>query len=250
MIRVLLLCLLAMVLAAGCGGSGAKPQTGLDRGDSSGETAREDVWLPDAQPYRMTVGDAMYIKFFYYPLYDFSAVVRPDGMVTIPLMGEVKAAGMKPSELETLIREYYGKVVTEPEISVLVTEFGNQRVFVFGEVNDPGPYPLLGDMTVLDAVVAAGGVRPSSDRSSVVLMRKSPAGRYVARTVDVEAKLRGRDSEIVYLAPSDIVYVPMSAIGKLDQFVDQFFNNLSPAWRFYILGRGVIDPQGNTIISQ
>jgi protein involved in polysaccharide export with SLBB domain len=249
-IRLVLICLLAVVTAAGCGGSGAKPQTGLNTADPGEEGTWEDVWLPEATPYRMTVGDALTIKFFYYPLYDFSTLVRPDGMVSIPLMGEVKAAGMKPSDLEKMIRDRYTEIVAEPEVSVLVTEFGNQRVFVFGEVQVPGPYPLVGNMTVLDALVAAGGPKDAAHNSDVVLMRKSPDGRYVARTVDIEAKIRGRDDEIVYLAPSDIVYVPLSAIGKLDRFVDQFFNKLSPAWRFYIMGRDVVDPERQTIISQ
>jgi polysaccharide export outer membrane protein len=247
---LVLLCLLAVVFAAGCGGPGAKPQTDLDSADPEEEGTYEDVWLPEAQPYRMTVGDALTIKFFYYPLYDFSTLVRPDGMVSIPLMGEVKAAGTRPSDLESMIRERYTEIVAEPEVSVLVTEFGNQRVFVFGEVRVPGPYPLIGEMTVIDAVIAAGGVQAAGRSNGVVLMRKTPGGRYVARQVDIAAKIQGRDDEIVYLAPSDIVYVPMSAIGKLDRFVDQFFNKLSPAWRFYIMGRDVIDPERQTIISQ
>jgi len=249
-IRLVMLCLLTVVMAAGCGGSGAKPQTSLDPSEYEGGATQDDVWLPEAQPYRMTVGDALNVKFFYYPLYDFSTVVRPDGMVSIPLMGEVKAAGVRPSELEERIREHYTEVVAEPEVSVMVSEFGNQRVFVFGEVQVPGPYPLIGEMTVLDAVVAAGGITPAAGRNGLVLMRKSPDGRYVARSIDIEAKIQGRDTEIVYLAPSDIVYVPLSAIGKLDRFVDQFFNKLSPAWRFYIMGRDVVDPERQTIISQ
>lgn len=250
MTRLVFLCLLAVFLGANCGGSGAKPQADLAPDDSEGEAAREEMWLPESQPYRITLGDALSIKFFYYPHYDFAALVRPDGMVSVPLLGEVRAAGMRPSELEQLIRTHYAQVVAEPEVAVMVTEFGNQRVFVFGEVRQPGAYSLMGEMTVVDAVVVAGGVQPGANRSSVVVMRKSTDGRYVARKVDLEARLKGRETEIVYLAPADIVYVPLSAIGKLDVFVDQFFTKLTPAWRFYILGRNVVDPGGQAIISE
>jgi len=248
--RLVFLCLLAVFLGANCGGSGAKPQADLAPGGSEGEVAQEEIWLPESQPYRITLGDALSIQFFYYAHYNFIAVVRPDGMVTIPLMGEVKAVGMRPVELEQLIRAHYTEVVAEPEVAVLVTEFANQRVFVFGEVGQPGGYPLMGEMTVLDAVAVAGGIQKGGGGNSVILMRKSPNGRYAARKIDLDAKIRGRDSEIVYLAPADIVYVPLSAIGKVDKFVDQFFLKLSPAWRFYILGRNVIDSEGQTLISE
>jgi polysaccharide export outer membrane protein len=248
--RLVFLCLLAVFLGANCGGSGAKPQADLNAGGGGGEVTEDELWLPESQPYKMGVGDALTVRFFYYPLYDFTALVRPDGMVTVPLLGEVKAAGIRPSELEQMIRSHFADVVAEPEVSVMVTAFGNQRVFVFGEVAEPGAYALMGDMTVVDAVVVAGGVRPAAGRNSVVLMRKSPEGHYVARKVDLDARLRGRETEIIYLAPADIVYVPVSAIGKVDRFVDQFFAKLTPAWRFYILGRDVIDPDGQTIISQ
>jgi polysaccharide export outer membrane protein len=190
------------------------------------------------------------VKFFYYPQYDIIAEVRPDGMVTIPLMGEVKAAGVRPLELEQTIRTKYAEVLAEPEVSVMVSDFGNQRVFVFGEVYAPGAYPLVGDMTVIDAVAVAGGLKMDGGGKNIVLMRKAADGQYVAKKIDLEAKIYGRDSEIVFLAPADIVYVPLSAIGKVDKFVNQFFSRLSPAWRFYILGRNVIDPEGQTIIGE
>jgi polysaccharide export outer membrane protein len=248
--RFVLIFALAVALCTGCGGPGAKPEADLTSEGLKEDAGYSEMWLPESEPYRLTVGDALTIKFFYYPLYDFTALVRPDGMVTVPLMGDVKAAGLKPSELEQVIRAHYTEVVAEPEVAVMVTNFGNQRVFVFGEVADPGAYPLAGRMSVIDAVVVAGGIRPEADGNGVVLMRRSAEGSYVARLVDLDAKISGRDTEVVYLAPADIVYVPLSAIGKLDRFVDQFFNKLTPAWRFYILGREVVGPEGETIISQ
>jgi protein involved in polysaccharide export with SLBB domain len=244
------ICLLAALLAANCGGSGQKPQTGFASDDGRTGADQEDIWLPEAEPYRMTVGDVLSVKFFYYPDYDVVATVRPDGMVTIPHVGELKAAGVRPVELEEEIRNRYAEVLAEPEVSVMVAEFGNQRIFVFGEVQSPGAYPLAGMMTVVDAVVVAGGTKEAAGFNNVILMRKSADGRYVARKLDLGAKLSGRDTEMVALAPADIVFVPLSGIGKLDRFVDQFFHKLTPAWRFYILGRNVADPDQETIISQ
>jgi polysaccharide export outer membrane protein len=171
-------------------------------------------------------------------------------MVTIPLLGEVRATGTTPAELQALVRARYAEVLAEPEVSVMVTQFASQRFFVFGEVASPGAYPLMGSVTVMDAIAQAGNVESSGRMDSIILMRKTPDGRYVGRKVDLLAKLSGRDSEIVYVAPTDVIFVPMSTIGKVDQFVDLFFTRLSPTWRFYLLGREVIDPEGQTIISK
>jgi polysaccharide export outer membrane protein len=239
-----------VALLVGCGGSGPKPESDVVQGAGSGEDLSEALVFPEPEPYRMGVGDAMSVKFFYYPPYDFHALIRPDGIVKIPLVGEVKAAGMRPLELEELIRTRYSEMLAEPEVSVMITDFANQRVFVFGEVEAPGAYPLMGNMTVLDAIVGAGGFKATGLKDSVILMRKSADGRYVAKRVDIASRIAGRESDAIYLAATDVVYVPMSAIGKLDQFVDQFFNKITPTWRFYLLGREVVDPEGQTIISK
>ena len=241
--------LLALAMVAGCGGTQPPPEADLLGGTDS---AALDVLagMPEPQPYTMMIGDLLNIKFFYYPDYDFTVTVRPDGMVTVPLIGDVRASGVKPMDLEAMIRERYADVLAEPEVTVMVAEFGSQRYFVFGEVVSPGAYPLSGNATILDAIAQAGNITPSGRWDSIVLMRKGQDGGYTAQKVDVEAKLSGRNREIVYLRPEDIVYVPMSAIGKVDDFVDKFFNKLSPVWRFYILGREVLEPQSETFIGQ
>jgi polysaccharide export outer membrane protein len=236
-----------MTLAAGCGGPKPRPDADMTSGADTTEVVIE---FPEPQPYRLSIGDEMAVRFFYYPTYDVGAVVRPDGMVTIPLLGEVKAAGTTPVELEGLIRARYADVLAEPEVSVMVTQFASQRFFIFGEVAAPGAYPLMGNVTVMDAIAQSGNVNDSGRMDSIILMRKTPDGRYVGRKVDLLAKLSGRDAEVVYVAPTDVIFVPMSTIGKVDQFVDLFFNRLSPAWRFYLLGREVIDSEGQTIISK
>jgi polysaccharide export outer membrane protein len=247
--RLVLLCLLVLVVAAGCGGSGARPEADISTAaDREGtETA---LVLPEPAPYRLAAGDVLNVNFFYYKQYNFSTVVRPDGMITVPLMGEVKALGMKPADLQDLIKEHYADLISEPEVSVMVVEFANQRYFVFGEVHSPGAYPLLGSMTLLDAIAQAGDIKPSGRDDNVILMRKGDDGRYSAHIIDVDAKLKGREMEVVYLTPTDIIYVPMTTIGKVDEFVNQFFVGLSPAWRFYLLGREVLEAEGTTVISQ
>ena len=209
-----------------------------------------DIVIPERDPYTMSVGDVLLIKFFYYRNYDMTLIVRPDGMVTVPPLGEVRAEGMRPSELEDLIREGYTEILAEPEVSVIVAEFGNQRVFVFGEVNDPGVFDLKGRLTVLDAVAQAGGLTYNGRSDSIILIREGPDGKFGGTRVNLQDLLAGRTSENMFLKPSDVVYVPMTFIAKVNVFVDQFFDNITPTWLFFMYGREVLNPEGRYIIGR
>ncbi len=236
-----------LILAALIGlvmGCGSKPQPSLNFPTTN------EIKLPERPSYRIAVGDLLSIKFFYYPNYNINVYVRPDGIVTIPLLGEVKAEGMKPSELEAIIRAKYSEVIAEPEVSVIVSEFAEQRVFVFGEVKSPGAVTYLGSMTIIDAIANAGGALPSGRLSSVILMRRMEDGKYVGQRINVDEILGSENPDNVYLMPRDIVYVPMTAIAKVDKFVEQFFHRITPVWLFYIYGDRAIRQSGNVIIGQ
>ena len=262
---MLALLLVAALGLCGCGAPKAGPEGDLtaDEGVSgeaggtvespagTGEAGAEPVIVvPERAPYRMTVGDRVGVRFFFYPAYDVTVMVRPDGMVTIPLVGEIKAEGMTPSELEAIVRARYAQLLAEPEVSVILLEFADQRVFVFGEVNNPGAYDLKGSATVLDAVAEAGGITYNGRNDSVILIRQQPDGVFAGTRVNLEDLLAGRSAESVFLSAGDVVYVPMTFIAKIDVFVDQFFAKLTPTWYFFISGREVLNPEGNFIIGR
>jgi polysaccharide export outer membrane protein len=253
------------LLALACGAPRPEPEQDLTaRPESEEETAQavaaqadtagaEEppvIVLPERDPYRMTVGDEISVWFFYYPAYNVGVVVRPDGYVTIPLVGEVKAEGMTPSELEAIVRDRYSRELAEPEVSVIVTEFADQRVFVFGEVYEPGAYAIRGSATVLDAVAEAGGMTYNGRTDSVILIRQQPDGTFAGTRVNLQDLLAGRPAEDTMLKPGDVVYVPMTFIAKVDVFVDQFFAKLTPTWYFFIAGREVLNPEGRYIIGR
>lgn len=103
-----------------------------------------------------------------------TVAVRPDGMITLPLIGEVKAAGQTPRQLRneviTRLREYQD----DPIASVIVQEVRSYRVFVIGEVMTPGTYVMTRKMTVLQAIALAGGFNPYASRNKIVLIRERP----------------------------------------------------------------------------
>lgn len=233
------LCILT-VLVVGCGGG--KPEPVLEA------PVEAEIKIPERAPYTFAVGDRFHVKFFYYSQYDQTVVVRPDGIVTVPLVGEIQAEGMRPSEMEQVIRSRYSEIIAEPEISIIMLEFANQRIFVFGEVKEPGAVGLNASMTLVDAIADAGGFLVSAKMESVILIRKDKAGRYTGRKVDVEGILESEEGENIYLVAGDVIYVPMSIVAKVDTFVDQFFDGMNPAWQWYIYGREVVNPEGKYLI--
>jgi polysaccharide export outer membrane protein len=244
--------LVMMIAVVGCGGSKPEPvvdvtsEAEIDLPEPVASEA--EITLPERVPYTLSVGDLLTIKFFYYPSYDLNVYVRPDGAVTVPLLGEVFVEGMKPSELEDMIRARYSEVLAEPEVSVIVLEFPQPRAFVFGEVLSPGAVFLKGSMTIVDAIAAAGGPRDTAKMGSVVLIRRTNDGKYVGSRVNIKSILGSEDGENLYLMASDVVYVPRSTIAKVDLFVEQFFSRITPAWIFYIYGDRVLNAAGEDII--
>lgn len=240
MIRAIAAVGILAVLAGGCGAPKFEP--------ARDATAEPEIKIPERPPYRLAAGDKVNIKFFFYPQYSLTSDVRPDGFLTIPLMGEVRVEGMRPAELEEVVKARYSEVLAEPEVSVILLEFADRRVFVFGEVRSPGSIPLMGSMTIIDAIAHAGGFEVTAQMESVILMRQSVTGEYSGRKIDIEAMLETDHGENLYLLPRDIVYVPMSTIAKVDLFVEQFFHKITPAWQWYINGREVVNPEGKYLI--
>jgi polysaccharide export outer membrane protein len=233
--------LVVLIVIAGCGGS--KPQQEV------APAAPPRIDLPERIPYKIGLGDQLDIRFPYYPMYNVSLTVRPDGAISMPHVGEVVAEGMEPMELEKLIRARYAEIVAQPEVSVMVQGASDLKIFVFGEVRVPGAHELAGPMTLLDAIAGAGGVTYLARKDNVVLIRRTGDGGFVGSKINLEDILDGR-GENPRLMARDVIYVPLSAVGKVDVFVDQFFANLTPAWYFLIAGKEVINPEGKYIFGR
>ena len=95
-------------------------------------------------------------------------VVRPDGMITLPLLQDIKAAGLRPDELRTKIVEAAAKLIEDPNVSVTVRQINSRNVFIVGQVVRPGGYPVSGQMTVLQLIAIAGGLTEFADGKAVV----------------------------------------------------------------------------------
>ncbi len=181
-------------------------------------------------------GDVIEVKFRFWSDLDEVQTIRPDGMISLQLVHEVKAEGMTPEELRRELLSLYADKLKDPEIAVFARVEENRMVHVGGEVNSTRntdglvAIPIIGRLTVMEAIVKAGGLRNSSAKISNVLIIRRMNGKQYARTLDLREVFKNAESEPFYLQPNDIVFVPRTKIDRIDQWVDQYLNKTVPNW--------------------
>jgi polysaccharide biosynthesis/export protein len=134
--------------------------------------------------------------------------VRSDGKVTLPLLGDIHAAGLKPDALKTRIQTAAAKYITDPNVTIVVRQMNSRKVFITGQVTTPGAYPLTGPRTVMQLIALAGGLLEYADAENVTIMRQEASGTrsFKFNYKDVS---RGRKLEQnIALLPGDTVVVP------------------------------------------
>jgi protein involved in polysaccharide export with SLBB domain len=181
------------------------------------------------EPYRVQINDVLEFLFFKNTELNQTQTVGPDGMVSLQLIGSVQVVGRTVEDITGEVTKRYAKELVQPQVTVAVKEFSGLKVYVGGEVNQPGMQVYRGGLTALQAVVAAGGFKTTASLSSVVLIHKGPQGEPVAALVDLSRVLKHAEVERdVALAPADIVFVPRSGIANVNLFVEQYFKNNLP----------------------
>jgi polysaccharide export outer membrane protein len=134
--------------------------------------------------------------------------VRPDGKISLPLINDVQAAGSTPQQLATTVTDKLRKFLTEPQVTVIVTQINSQRVFVVGEVIRAGAFPLIPGMTVLQALASAGGFTTFADMKKIHVMRLVN-GKHVEMPFNYREVLKGDNpDQNIKLEPGDTVVVP------------------------------------------
>ena len=183
---------------------------------------------PPVEPYRLQVGDQLAVRFYFNPELNETLVVRPDGMISLQLIGDVEAGGHTPEALAAAITQRYTGELANPKVTVIVQQFGS-RVYVGGEVGKQGVVPLSGGLTLFQAIQEAGGFLTTAHLKQVILIRKGPDAHPVGYAIDVRPIANGeRPDQDVFLQPYDVVFVPMSKIANIDLFVKQYIRDLLP----------------------
>jgi polysaccharide export outer membrane protein len=134
--------------------------------------------------------------------------VRPDGKISLPLVNDMQAAGLTPTQLAAQLTEKLGKFINTPQVAVIVLEINSQRIYLLGEIAKAGAYVLLPDMTVLQALSNAGGFTPFSNLKNIYVLRVEN-GKQEKLFFNYKEVITGKRSEQnIVLKPGDTIVVP------------------------------------------
>jgi polysaccharide export outer membrane protein len=174
-------------------------------GDETNPTASPATTVP---AYVIGPEDVLDINVWKEPDMTRIVPVRPDGKISLPLINDVQAAGSTPQQLASTVTEKLRKFLTEPQVTVIVTQINSQRVFVVGEVLRAGAFPLIPGMTVLQALSSAGGFTTFADVKKIHVMRLVN-GKHIELPFNYREVLKGDNpDQNIKLEPSDTVIVP------------------------------------------
>lgn len=224
--RFLLVTGVSVALLAGCATDSARVGEAPQASGRFPNIAYAD-WSDYEPPYRFYPGDEIEVTVPSAPELSKTVTVQPDGRIALPLIGPVMAADRTTDELEADIAAAFSSQLRRPEVEV-AAKAAPLKVFVGGEVGNPGILDMAGDSDALRAVIQAGDFKPSANRRKVYIVRRSPDGRGMVRTVDLARGLKTDGADLVPLRRFDIVYVPRSGVAEAGLFVQQYFRDLSP----------------------
>ena len=137
-----------------------------------------------------------------------SILVRPDGMISMALLGDVKAAGLTPLQLADQITLKLKKYIQDPKVSVVVAQIHSKVVFLLGEVNKKGPVDMRPGMTLLEAVSSAGGLTDFANTRKIYVLRNQDNGSQVRIPVQYKKALKGDSNSNIVLKAGDTIVVP------------------------------------------
>jgi len=170
-------------------------------GCSHHQQVSNDQVSPEAA-YRLSKEDVVEVSVWKEPELSRTMPVRPDGKITLPLVGDVQAEGLQPKELEESVQKQLASMVRDPHVTVIVHDVNGARVFVTGMVTHSGAFPLRSNMSVLQALALAGGLAEFADRGSIGIVR----GDGTHLTVDYDDLVNGKNK--LSLAAGDTIVVP------------------------------------------
>ena len=163
--------------------------------------------MVDSSTYVIGAEDALQVTVWKEPTLSGAFPVRPDGMISLGLVGDILAAGLTPMQLGINITERLKKYIQDPSVSVVVTAVNSQRIFMIGEVGKVGPLALTPGMTPLQAISAAGGLTTFANSKHIYILR-GPQGKQVKIQFNYKLALKGDSKQLISLQPGDTIVVP------------------------------------------
>ena len=167
----------------------------------SGEGASAGV---DPTSYVIGVQDQLYIRVWREPDFTAAYAVRPDGKITLPLIGDVQAGGLTPERLAAQLKQGLSDYINNPDVTVTVTQVNSKKYFITGEVNRAGEFPLAVPIHVFDALSNAGGFREFANKKKIVIIRGNERLKFSYTDI-----IKGKNLEQnILLQNGDTIVVP------------------------------------------
>jgi polysaccharide export outer membrane protein len=160
-----------------------------------------------ADTYVIGASDVLSVSVWKEPTLSSSLLVRPDGMISLPLVGDVQASGLTPLQLADQIAAKLKKFVQDPNVSVVVSQIHSKIVYLLGEVAKKGPIEMTPDMTMLEAIASAGGLTEYANSKKIYILRNE-GGKNLKIPVHYKQALKGDRTLDLVLKPGDTIVVP------------------------------------------
>jgi polysaccharide export outer membrane protein len=214
------------MVGTGCssGVKGADPSEGWYNAENIAQfdsVTSASIPMNLAPEYVIGVNDVLEVVFLYHSnLSTRSLIVRRDGRISMPYVGDQMAAGITPMELDSLLTTRFSEVLRDPNLSVIVSEPAPQKVYVLGEVQNPGRFEFTDEMSMVQALASAGGAKPGGMVNHAVLIRRQGISQIVGVEVDLRAVMNGSQmSNDLRLRNYDIIMVPKHPIYSAAEFM-------------------------------
>jgi polysaccharide biosynthesis/export protein len=160
---------------------------------------------PDS--YVIGASDVVTVSVLKEPTLSSSLLVRPDGMISMPLLGDIKAAGKTPLQLADEITAKLKKYIQDPNVTIVLSQMNSKKVYLIGEVGRTGPVEMTPGMTLLQAIATAGGLTPYANAKKIYILR-TEGGKQLKIPVQYKQALRGNGALNLTLTPGDTIVVP------------------------------------------
>lgn len=162
---------------------------------------------PAAKNYVIGASDDLSVTVWKQPDLSGTLLVRPDGMISMPLLGDVQAAGLTPLQLGDRIQAKLRKFIQDPEVSVVLTQINSKVIYLLGEVGKKGPVQMTPGMTLLEAISSGGGLTDFANSKKMYILRDQ-GGKHERIPVNYKKALKGDSAFNLVLQPGDTIVVP------------------------------------------
>jgi polysaccharide export outer membrane protein len=217
---------LTFLLTLSCSAIQKPTETKENAGITPSDTNQEKEIV--VSEFILGVGDEVELTVYRHDDLNKKVRIPPEGKNTFPLIGDVQTKGVSIHQLREKIKDALSVYIVDPQVSLEITSFKGQKIFILGEVHNPGVYQIDTPTTIIEAIAKAGGYTIDGKYNSVMLIRGGLEKPELKRLDLKKTFASGDMSQNIFLKSGDVVYVPRTFISNVDRFFKHFENIVRP----------------------